>query len=82
MKRLPALGLLAFVGCATAPVPQTLRLSGNGKAPQELPGEAAEPVRLETRAGTFLVNPGHVEDFAKLLAGESVPTPFYAGVDR
>lgn len=81
MKLLPALCFLAFVGCATAPVPKTLRLSENAAAHEHRPGQDVGPVRVETRAGTFLVNPLHAEDFAKALAGEATPTRFYAGTD-
>jgi hypothetical protein len=81
MKILPALGFLALVGCATAPVPKTSRLAEKAGAHGSGHEVQLEPVRVETRAGTFLVNPGHAEDFAKALAGESTPTRFYAGAD-
>ncbi|MDC0714449.1 hypothetical protein POL68_38695 [Stigmatella sp. ncwal1] len=81
MKRLTALCCLMFVGCATAPAPRTLRLSDNSSVRTDSPVDVAEPVRVETRAGTFLVSPGHAEDFLKLLAGEPTATHFYAGAE-
>ncbi|ADO70595.1 hypothetical protein [Stigmatella aurantiaca] len=82
MKRLTALCCLIFVGCATAPMPRTLlRLSEDSNARTDSPVDVAEPVRVETRAGTFLVSPGHAEDFLKLLAGEPTPIHFYAGAE-
>lgn len=86
MKLLAALCFLVLAGCATTQSPQAMSASeaaseGAGR-PARSVEEMASPVRLETSAGTFLVSPGHAEDFAKALAGEATPTHFYAGTDR
>jgi hypothetical protein len=43
--------------------------------------DAVQSVRIETRAGAFEVNPGHAEDFLKVLAGQPADTEFFAGGD-
>ncbi len=85
MKSLAALCFLVFAGCATS---QTAQVVSTSEAASERGGEPvghaeqlASPVRLDTPAGTFLVSPGHAEDFARALAGEATPTRFYAGAD-
>ncbi len=85
MKLRAALCFLLFVGCATAQSTQALHLSQGeegGGGPAGNPSEYAHPVRMEMPAGTFLVSPGHAEEFKKALAGEVTPTRFYAGADR
>lgn len=85
MKLHAALCFLAFAGCATSS-PQALNAAEatweGGGGPGGRLQEGAEPVRLETPAGDFLVSPGHVEDFKRVLAGEPTRIPFYAGADR
>ena len=44
------------------------------------PHELAEPVRLETRSGTFLVHPNNASDFQKLLAGEPTRQRYSASI--
>ncbi|WP_224373003.1 hypothetical protein [Hyalangium versicolor] len=76
MKLPVALGFLVFAGCATSSSQHALVVEQtSSQAGESLP---ADPVRLETPAGTFLVNPAHAEDFHKLLAGEPTSKPFYA----
>jgi hypothetical protein len=86
MKTLAALCFLVLAGCATTQSTQTMSVSEanseGGGGPAGSVEELASPVRLETPAGTFLVSPGHAEDFAKALAGEATPTRFYAGTLR
>jgi len=82
MKSLAALCFLVVFGCATTQTAQVVSTSqaaseGGSRTVEQL----ASPVRLETPAGTFLVSPGHAEDFARALAGEATPTRFYAGAD-
>lgn len=84
MKFLAALCFLV-VGCATT---QTAQVASTSEAALEGGGgpagqveQLASPVRLDTPAGSFLVSPGHAEDFARALAGEATPTRFYAGAD-
>ncbi|NMO19012.1 hypothetical protein HPC49_27610 [Pyxidicoccus fallax] len=72
-----ALGFLLFSGCAT--VPSVGREDGSGGTVSGEPHELAEPVRLETRSGTFLVHPNNVSDFQKLLAGEPTQQRYTAG---
>lgn len=72
------LGVLLFVGCATVPVPRVD--SGSGGTVASDPHPDAEPVRLETRAGTFLVHPNNAEDFARALAGEPTQQRYTTGV--
>ncbi|HYH96376.1 hypothetical protein [Hyalangium sp.] len=84
MKLHAALCFLVFAGCATTSSPRAmsaLEESEGGGGPGGRTLEATEPVRLETPAGTFLVSPGHEEDFKKALAGEPTRIPFYAGAD-
>ena len=85
MKSLAALCFLVFAGCATPQATQVVSTSKaaseGGGAPEGQVEQLASPVRLETPAGTFLVSPGHAEDFARALAGEATPTRFYAGAD-
>jgi hypothetical protein len=85
MKLYAALCFLVFAGCATSSSPRALSaaeasLEGGG-GPGGRTQEGAEPVRLETPAGAFLVSPEHAEDFKNALAGEPTPMPFYAGAD-
>ena len=61
-----ALMLLTLAGCATVPSPRS---------------RDAEPVRLETPAGTFLVHPNNAEDFSKLLAGEPTEKQYFSVTD-
>lgn len=86
MKLHAALCLLVFAGCATTPqslggqdVAHGAEEGGGGPAGSL---QEAEPVRLRTPAGTFLVSPQHADDFAKALAGQETPTRFYAGADH
>jgi hypothetical protein len=85
MKLHAALCCLLFAACATTssqgtrPSAETLQDGGGG--PGGRTEQAREPVRVETPAGTFLVSPGHAEDFQKLLSGEPSRVPFYAGAD-
>lgn len=72
MKLPAALCLLTLAGCATAPT------KGDARAAAGTP-EQAEPMRLETRAGTFLVQPENAEDFGRALAGE--PTDKHSSAD-
>lgn len=82
MKLHAALCFLAFAGCATSsPLALNAAWEGGG-GPGGRPQEGAEPLRLETPAGDFLVSPGHAEDFKKVLAGEPARIPFYADIDR
>jgi hypothetical protein len=84
MKLHTLLCFLAFAGCATpssrAPSAAEASREGGG-GPGGRSEEGAEPVRLETPAGAFLVSPAHVEDFQKLLSGEPTSKSFHAGVD-
>jgi hypothetical protein len=73
-----ALGLLFLSGCAT--VQTAGRDDGSGGTVAAEPRELAEPVRLETRSGTFLVHPNNAEDFQKLLAGEPTQQRYSAGI--
>lgn len=75
MKLHAALGFLIFAGCATSS-PHTLK--AEQQASPAGTEQLADPVRVETPAGTFLVNPSHAEDFRKLLAGEPTSKDFYA----
>lgn len=85
MKSLAALCFLLFAGCATPQATQAMSTSEaaseGGRGPVGEVEQLASPVSLETPAGTFLVSPGHAQDFAKALAGEATPTRFYAGAD-
>lgn len=85
MKLYAALCCLLFAACATT-ASQGTRSSAEawmdgGGGPGGRTEETREPVRVETPAGTFLVSPGHQEDFQKLLSGEPTRVPFYAGAD-
>ncbi|MFP2929792.1 hypothetical protein ACLESO_32285 [Pyxidicoccus sp. 3LG] len=73
-----ALGFLFLAGCAT--VPSTHGEDGSGGTVAAEPHELAEPVRLETRSGTFLVHPNNAQDFEKLLAGEPTQQRYSAGI--
>ena len=75
MKLPAALCLLALVGCATAPAARTKGATRAAGTP-----ELAEPVRLETRAGTFLVQPENAEDFGRALAGEPTDKHYSADI--
>jgi starvation-inducible outer membrane lipoprotein len=77
MKPYSALCFLFLAGCAT--VPSELRDAGSGGTVAEEPRELAEPVRLETRSGTFLVHPSNAADFQRLLAGEPTQQRYTAG---
>jgi len=76
MKLPAALCLLALAGCATTP---TVRTKGDARAVTGTP-ELAKPVRLETRAGTFLVQPENAEDFGRALAGEPTDKHYSADI--
>jgi hypothetical protein len=76
MKLPAALCLLAVAGCATAPA---MRTNGDTRAARQAP-ELSEPVRLETRAGTFLVQPENAEDFGRALAGEPTDKHYSADI--
>lgn len=78
MKPYTALCFLLFAGCAT--VPSEMRDDGGGGTVATETQEVAEPVRLETRAGTFLVHPDNAEDFQRLLAGEPTRQRYTAGI--
>jgi hypothetical protein len=73
-----ALGFLFFSGCATVPASRLDEGSGGTVAAE--PHELAEPVRLETRSGTFLVHPNNANDFEKLLAGEPTQQRYSASI--
>ncbi|MBZ4418206.1 hypothetical protein [Myxococcus sp. RHSTA-1-4] len=73
-----ALGFLFFSGCAT--VSTQGREDGSGGTVAGEPHELAEPVRLETRSGTFLVHPNNAGDFQKLLAGEPTRQRYSASI--
>lgn len=73
-----ALGFLFVCGCAT--VPASRLEDGSGGTVGAEPHEVAEPVRLETRSGTFLVHPNNASDFEKLLAGEPTRQRYTAGI--
>lgn len=66
-----------FLGAACAGGPE-VRSDGGGAG-----GDGAEPVRLETRAGSFLVSPNQAETLRQLLAGEAPEHQgrYYADVD-
>jgi hypothetical protein len=85
MKLHAALCFLVFAGCASTQSTRAMTVlqvpAEDGAGAAGRLEQAAPPVRLETPAGTFLVSPGHAEDFAKALAGEATPTRFYAGTD-
>ncbi len=78
MKPYLALCSLFFAGCAT--LPSNMRDDGSGGTVAERPHELAEPVRLETRSGTFLVHPNNAPDFQRLLAGEPTQQRYTAGI--
>lgn len=78
MKPYIVLCSLFFAGCAT--VPSEMRDDGSGGTVASGTQEVAEPVRLETRAGTFLVRPSNAADFEKLLAGEPTQQRYTAGI--
>jgi hypothetical protein len=83
MKLHAALCFLVFAGCTTTHSTNVSdAASEGGGGPAGSSEELAQPVRLETPAGDFLVSPRHAEDFAKALAGEATPTRFYAGADQ
>jgi hypothetical protein len=86
MKLHAALCCLIFAGCATAPSLRAADVSqaaldDGGGGPAGGAQEAGGPVRMETPAGTFLVSPGHAEDFVKALSGEPTQTRFFAGAE-
>lgn len=84
MRLQTLLCLLVFAGCATTSSRALSAVEASeegGGGPGGRSHEGAEPVRLETPAGDFLVSPAHVEDFKKVLAGEPTAKPFHAGVD-
>ncbi|MCP3138474.1 hypothetical protein [Pyxidicoccus xibeiensis] len=74
-----ALGFLLFAGCATVPTRESAE-DGSGGTVAGGPHELAEPVRLETRSGTFLVHPNNAQDLQKLLAGEPTQQRYSAGI--
>jgi hypothetical protein len=83
MKLHAALILLALAGCATVSSPRSREaepVAGSGGPAGDVRG-AAEPVRLETPAGTFLVHPNNAEDFARLLAGQPTDKQYYSVTD-
>ena len=83
MKLHAALCLLVLAGCATVPLPRSSGvepLAGGGGPAGEV-RVVPEPVRMETPAGTFLVHPNNVEDFAKLLAGEPTEMQYLSTAD-
>lgn len=73
--------VLWLSGCATVssphPGPGESRVASAWNAEQVL----AEPVRLESTAGTFLVHPNNAQDFMKLLAGEPTQQQYFSGGD-
>jgi hypothetical protein len=73
-----ALGFLCFSGCAT--IPASHLDDGSGGTVAARPRDMAEPVRLETRSGTFLVHPNNADDFEKLLAGQPTRQRYSAGI--
>ncbi|MFY1824341.1 hypothetical protein ACN47A_00330 [Myxococcus fulvus] len=75
---LVTLGVLLFAGCATLPsLPVD---AGGGGTVSADPHPDMAPVRLQTRAGTFLVHPNNAEDFARALAGEPTQRHYTTGV--
>jgi hypothetical protein len=76
MKFPAALCLLVLTGCAAAPTVRTKEGASSASQPHEM----AEPLRVDTLAGTFLVSPEHQADFTKVLAGESTPRHYSADV--
>ncbi|MFL5355157.1 hypothetical protein [Archangium sp.] len=83
MKLHAALILLALAGCATVSSPRSRDagpVAGSGGPAGDV-REAAEPVRLETPAGTFLVHPNNAEDLAKALAGQPTDKQYYSVTD-
>lgn len=83
MKLHAALILLTLAGCATVPSRsrEAEPVTGSGGPAGDVRRGAAEPVRLETSAGTFLVHPNNAEDFAKLLAGEPTEKQYLSVTD-
>lgn len=83
MKLYAALMLLTLAGCATVPARsrEAGPVAGSGGPVGDVRQDAAEPVRLETSAGTFLVHPNNAEDFAKLLAGEPTEKQYFSVTD-
>ncbi|MCK8501262.1 MULTISPECIES: hypothetical protein [Myxococcus] len=75
---LVTLGVLLFAGCATLPSPP-VDVGGGGTVSAD-PHPDMAPVRLQTRAGTFLVHPNNAEDFARALAGEPTQRHYTTGV--
>ena len=73
-----ALGFLTLAGCATVPSPRGEDGSGGTVAAE--PHALAEPVRLETRSGTFLVHPDNAQDFQKRLVGEPTQQRYSASI--
>jgi hypothetical protein len=81
MKLHAALCLLALAGCATVPsVRNPVDVPGGG-GPAGDSQAIAEPVRMETPAGTFLVHPNNAEDFTRLLAGEPTKNQYLSVTD-
>lgn len=83
MKLHAALCLLALAGCATLPSPRSTQagpIAGSGGPAGDVQA-VAEPVRMETPAGTFLVHPNNAGDFSKLLAGEPTDKQYISIAD-
>ncbi|MCP3065337.1 hypothetical protein LXT21_41860 [Myxococcus sp. K38C18041901] len=75
---LVTLGVWLFAGCATLPA-SPVDAGGGGNVSAD-PHPDMAPVRLQTRAGTFLVHPNKAEDFARALAGEPTRQHYTTGV--
>ncbi|HYO74812.1 MAG TPA: hypothetical protein VEU33_52950 [Archangium sp.] len=83
MKLHAALCLLTLAGCATLPSPRSALaepVAGSGGPTGDVQA-VAEPVRMETPAGTFLVHPNNAGDFGKLLAGEPTDKQYISITD-
>lgn len=77
MRLQAMLCVLVLAGCATARSGVQANLAGQDGSGDTSRG-ATEPVRLETSVGTFLVQPSHAEDFARLLSGEPTQQQYYS----
>ncbi|MCE9666204.1 hypothetical protein LY474_00105 [Myxococcus stipitatus] len=78
MKLALVLGVVGLAGCATVPVMGLDDGSGGSVALEPHPD--AEPVRLQTRVGSFLVHPNNADDFARALAGEPTEQRYTSGL--
>ena len=83
MRLQAVLCVAMLTGCASAPAVRsgvTADLAARGGSGD--PSQAmAEPVRVESTVGAFLVQPKNAEDFTRLLAGESTQHQYYSLTD-